>query len=156
MANLAKERARDKAKLYNPFQGQDCARQLEESLEEFLERLPPSSSVISAELSWIYCANPYVPRRDQEECEDNAVFGPPERFRNICEALLEDLEKQMVKMKIDMAGKPANMLTRAVNKERSEIVEQIRQNAIDLNVKTGKVRDSYRDIEALLFFSYLR
>jgi hypothetical protein len=150
LASLAKEKARDKAKLYNPFQGQDCARRLEESLEEFLERLPPSTSVISDELPWIYCANPYVPRRDCKDCETNAIYGPREGFLNLCEALLEDLEEQMAKLKIDMEGKPAGMLTMAVNQKRSEVVEKIHQHAIDLGVKTGKVRDYCLESEPLL------
>jgi hypothetical protein len=150
---VAKESAREKAKLYNPFQGQTCGRQLEESLEEFLERLPPSTSVISADLPWIYCANPYVPRRDRAECEDNAAFGPSKHFQSLCEALLRDLEEQMTRLKIEMEGKPAQMLARAISKKRSEVVEQIHQHAIDLDVKLGKVRDSC--IESLLFFSYL-
>jgi hypothetical protein len=154
LANLAKERVYDKAKLWNPFQGQHCGRQLEESLEEFLERLPPRTSVVSAELPWIYCANPYV-RRDRIECEDNIIFGSPKRFQSLCEALLEDLEEQMVRLKSDMDGKPAEHLTRAINRERLKVVEQIHQNAIDLDVKTGKVRDSSTGFATLFLFSCL-
>lgn len=150
LVNPAKERARDTAKLYNPLQGLYCGRQLEESLDEFLDKLPPSTSIISSKLPWIRVANPYI-----QDCEDNARFGPPERFQEVCEALLEDLEEQMMRLKIDMEGRPAQMITRAVNKKRSETVDKIHQHAIDMNVKVGKVRDCYLVLKALLSFSYL-
>jgi hypothetical protein len=60
----------------------------------------------------------------------------------------------MVKMKTDIGGKPASMHIRAVNKMRSEVVEQIHRYAIDFDVKVGKVRDSCLESEPLLLFSY--
>jgi hypothetical protein len=154
-ANLAKQRVSDMAKLYNPLQGQLCGRQLEESLDEFLDRLPPRTSVVSAELPWIRVANPYASRRDHSECEDNAVFGSPERFQEVCQAFLEDLEDQMVKLKTDMEGEPAHMLTKAANKKRSETADKIHRHAIAMDVKAGKVRGTCLEIKALLFFPHL-
>ena len=101
------------------------------------------------------CLGFVLPTLTFKTARDNARFGPPERFQEVCEALLEDLEEQMMRLKIDMEGRPAQMITRAVNKKRSETVDKIHQHAIDMNVKVGKVRDCYLVLKALLSFSYL-
>ncbi len=89
LAQLAKERARGAANLFNPLQGHHCGRQLEESLDEFLLRLPPSTSIVSAELPWIRVANPYASRGD-------SVVGPLERLQDLCEASKNKRENQFI------------------------------------------------------------
>jgi len=155
LANMDKERARDLAMPYNSLQGQHCGRQLEESLDEFLNRLPPSTSIASAELPWIRVANTYASRHECAECEDSTVSGLSERFQDICDELLKHLEEQTIKWKIDMESKPAHMLNRAINKMRSETVDQIRKHAIEFNVKTGKVRNPCLALKRPPLSSYL-
>src|SRR5438045_6428313 len=50
-----------RARLHNPYEGLCYARQLNETVEEFLERLPPATTRQSHKIPWIFIANPHIP-----------------------------------------------------------------------------------------------
>jgi hypothetical protein len=54
-------------KLYNAYKGLPCARQLDETVEQFLRRLPPASTEKSDVVPWIRIANPYTPPLTRDE-----------------------------------------------------------------------------------------
>ncbi|KAM0180248.1 hypothetical protein ACHAPF_002417 [Botrytis cinerea] len=60
-ANVAQALANpeSKATLYNPYAGQACAWQLDESIESFLQRLPPRTTEITPSTPWIFVTNPF-------------------------------------------------------------------------------------------------
>ncbi|KAF3763617.1 hypothetical protein M406DRAFT_74202 [Cryphonectria parasitica EP155] len=63
--------------LHNPYEGRTaCAKQLSETTQSFLDRLPPSTTdAVPGILPWIYVANPYIPRADRGGEEAPEEFG---------------------------------------------------------------------------------
>ncbi|PSR92325.1 hypothetical protein BD289DRAFT_428939 [Coniella lustricola] len=62
--------------LHNPYEGRTaCAKQLNESIDTFLARLPPSRTNATDQIPWIYIANPYIPRADRGSEEAPEEFG---------------------------------------------------------------------------------
>lgn len=45
--------------LYNPYAGQVNSWQLDESVEAFLQRLPPRTTQVSESIPWIFITNPF-------------------------------------------------------------------------------------------------
>ncbi|TEY42349.1 hypothetical protein BOTCAL_0393g00080 [Botryotinia calthae] len=60
-ANVAQALANpeSKATLYNPYAGQVCAWQLDESIESFLQRIPPRTTEVTPSTPWIFVTNPF-------------------------------------------------------------------------------------------------
>lgn len=52
-------------KLHNAYKGRVSAKQLSETIDDFLRRLPPATTDATPEIPWIYVANPYIPRDDK-------------------------------------------------------------------------------------------
>lgn len=57
---------------FNVYEDYPSGRQLSETVETFLKRLPPLSTSIIEYGPWIYVANPYSPR--SQALEDQATF----------------------------------------------------------------------------------
>lgn len=136
------------AQLSNPYEGLSYARQLEETADVFLERLPPSRTPWSAETPWIYVANPFrkVDRRIKEESATNvATEGPPEdesewsKFVVHGNKLLEKLKILQNEINKDNFGNAKGTITKKINVERDKIVKEILDTAIDLRCTSGKV-----------------
>lgn len=145
LSNTEKEEAHDEVKLYNPYHELQCARHLGESPMEFVKRLPPRETVMKfGKLPWIYVANPSVPRHDVEDLEE----GPLEegshisKFVKLGDRLLDDLEEELVQLKIAFDGKPKTLLYQAAWNERAKTVDKIHKLSVDLHIKSGKVRQS--------------
>lgn len=148
------------SKLHNPYEGRPhCAKQLSESPQTFLTRLPPSTTDFHAErVPWIYVANPFIPRRPQcgnssgeEEIEAPAEAGM--QLGGFMEGGKERLELlgdflRTVEMKMGSTssrgrgGSPQAAVNREVVKERQDAVDDILMLARMLKVRTGKVNSS--------------
>lgn len=61
--------------LHNPFAGVSYAWQLGESVDEFVHRLPPSTTEPSAHTPCIYICNPHVKRTKKAESGSQAIRG---------------------------------------------------------------------------------
>ncbi|KAG0647124.1 hypothetical protein D0Z07_6932 [Hyphodiscus hymeniophilus] len=127
------------ATLYNPYQGRryaDCARQLEESVEDFLARLPPATTRVSSTtpyVPWIYIANPYrkAPAlRQGENVEKELEEGPPvenrdlKKFETMGKSLLEELSGIKHAIEERKAGQSKASITKAVNVEKERIIRK--------------------------------
>lgn len=139
------------ATLYNPYEGQRrSARQLGETVEEFLQRLPPATTQVSPLTPWIFIANPYrkAPTRSGEEDVQGGITdeGPPEedsdwaKFVVLAGNLLEELTGIRHDIEKKKAGKAKATITRAVNIEKDKIVRKILDTATELRCTSGKVR----------------
>lgn len=158
-ANLELMKGKKEAQLSNPYQGLSYARQLEETAEVFLQRLPPSRTPLSQETPWIFVANPFrmVEKRIKEEDKgtDLAVEGPPDdesewsKFVVRGNKLLEKLKVVENEINKDNFGKAKGIITKKINVERDKIVEEILDAAVKLHCTSGKV---IRNL-ALSFFS---
>ncbi|KAI9707188.1 MAG: hypothetical protein M1836_000148 [Candelina mexicana] len=130
---LAARQAAQKAnvKLYNPYEGQLSARQLTESVPEFLTRLPPLSSQLSEVGPWIWVANPHSTRRPLGE-----NLG---ELKTAGEKLLEDFMGEKRRIERDMKGKAKATITRKLNPLVKELQDRIFEVAKEKGCTSGKV-----------------
>lgn len=150
-ANIAAATESKVATLYNPYEGNPCGRQLGETVEEFLTRLPPATTQVSLQLPWIYIANPYLkapsaikPEHSQEEV---TAEGPPDedsdwaKFVVLAGNLLEELTGIKHEIEKKNVGKAKSTITRQLNVQKEKIVKKILEAATELHCTSGKVRD---------------
>jgi hypothetical protein len=143
------------ATLYNPYEGQECGRQLGETVEEFIQRLPPSTTASitlttanAGGVPWIFIANPFrnPPKvHSGDKQHELANEGPPDensdwaqfviRGGNILDEL-GSIEKEIEKRKV---GQAKASITKAVNIEKEAIVQKLLDTAVELHCTSGKV-----------------
>lgn len=128
-------------KLHNPYEGQFSAKQLGETVDEFLRRLRPAVTDITPEIPWIYIANPFIPRENHggEEAPAESgtqlhtfIEGGGERLE-----LLGDFQRTIQEKK--RGGRAGATMAKEVSKERDECVSDILMLAKAMKVRTGKV-----------------
>ncbi|KAI9643217.1 hypothetical protein NHQ30_007833 [Ciborinia camelliae] len=142
-ANVAQSLASPppKVTLYNPYAGQVCAWQLDESVESFLQRLPPRITPQSQSIPWIFIANPF--RKAPKGIAVNEEAPPAEDSnwaRCVSEGnrLLQELTTLGNTIEKQNAGKSSIVITRLVNKEKEIIVQKILDTAIECRCTSGK------------------
>ncbi|KAL8711087.1 MAG: hypothetical protein Q9220_004468 [cf. Caloplaca sp. 1 TL-2023] len=124
-ASLAPERP-----LYNPYGGQTSGRQLNESVEQFLQRLPPLTTPTSAACSWIYVANPHATSRPTDA--DKAGFMQEG------ERLLGEFSEKQDEIETFMAGKAKGTITRKLTPLRKALEEGLLGKAKEKGFTSGK------------------
>lgn len=157
--NLSTQEEKGKAKLYNPYAGLLCARQLSETVPEFLARLPPSTTLVMGNkyTPWIFIANPYrkIEKKDggnqsqsqshQSQVLDPGTEGPPagvedrDGFAVEGRSLLEELFQVQAGIEHKNKGKPKSTVTKLVNVARYKIVKSILDAAVKHKYTSGKV-----------------
>ncbi|KAI8627568.1 DUF1917-domain-containing protein [Xylariaceae sp. FL1651] len=65
----------DISQFHNPYAGLRYAWQLTESVDAFLNRLPPATTEETPGNSWIWICNPYIKRKSKSEAENQLVRG---------------------------------------------------------------------------------
>lgn len=62
---------------HNGYEGVASARQLDETVDQFLARLPPATTRVTLDCPWIYIWNPFVPsdRKSPGQADGDAVGG---------------------------------------------------------------------------------
>lgn len=137
-----------KAKLNNPYEGRWAGRQLTETVEEFLERLPPATAPISKELPWIYIANPFAPRKSHgsdDDDDDDDLDAPHAYHENyphfilLGEKLLQELSERKTMTEQGKNDKSSSTIAAAITKERNVAVRKIHKLAIQMKCTSGKV-----------------
>lgn len=137
------------ATLYNPYEGSNCGRQLGETVEEFLTRLPPATTRVSPTTPWIYIANPFrkapTRKRDKNAEGDLAEEGPPSedsdwaQFVVLGGNLLEELTGIRHAVEKQKTGDAKGRTTKAFNVEKDKTVSKILDKATELHCTSGKV-----------------
>jgi Domain of unknown function (DUF1917) len=143
----------DVAHLHNPYDGVPFAWQLTETVDSFLARLPPRTTMQSMTTPWIFICNPYIRRKARvtensdgsvaEKGKGNEDEGPSEEASKVglvVEAGLErlDLLREFTEKTKTMARNPA-AAEKEMNKERKKGVEDILTLAHAAKVRAGKV-----------------
>ncbi|ROW07296.1 hypothetical protein VMCG_03696 [Cytospora schulzeri] len=127
-------------KLHNPYEGQVSAKQLGETVDEFLRRLRPATTDRTPEIPWIYIANPFIPRENLGGEEAPAESGT--QLHTLIEGGGERLELlgdfQRTSQEKTRGGRPGAAMTREASKERDECVSDILMLAKAMKVRTGK------------------
>ncbi|KAJ5046574.1 uncharacterized protein L3040_003813 [Drepanopeziza brunnea f. sp. 'multigermtubi'] len=134
-----------KALLYNPYAGFRCARQLEEKVENFLERLPPATTPVSEDFPWIYIANPYHKAEKgqggrklaDEEAPSTGDANWAEFVREGTRLLhqLTDLRHEVEKQN---PKKAKSTITTMIKDRKDSIVDKILDKAEELKCTSGK------------------
>ena len=115
---------------FNIYKDRISGRQLSETVEEFLARLPPSSSKIEDCGPWIYISNPaYDPNKDREDLR---------HFKENVTAHLTGFEEQKLKVEESTEQAPKSVRTRKVNELRDELQAAIFRDARKYRVTAGK------------------
>lgn len=133
--------------LHNPYADLSCAWQLSETVDSFLNRLPPSTTPVTASCPWIYIANPFIPppapspAQSQplpRACEPEAPMSSDslDRFIEGGMARLHLLSDFITHARA--SGKPPTVIGREINRERAVAVQQILDLAHHLDVRAGK------------------
>jgi hypothetical protein len=146
-ANMENAKAMKAVTLYNPYEGQLAGRQLTETVEEFLERLPPATTQVTDPVPWIYIANPYRKAPKKEEHEQKGISGeaPPDeesdwaQFVVLAGNLLEELTTMRHSIEKQKAGQAKATITKAVNIQKDKIVKKLLDTAVELHCTSGKV-----------------
>ena len=133
--------------LHNPYEGVRYAWQLDETVDAFLTRLPPSTTRETASEYWIYICNPFVPRKSKPQsanqhvggCEDEAPLETDTELDTFIEGgmgrlhLLSDFIEKTKSM-----ARTKNIAAREINKERALAMTQMLDLAHHLHVRCGK------------------
>ncbi|KAI9825310.1 MAG: hypothetical protein M1819_000556 [Sarea resinae] len=116
--------------LYNPYEGERAAWQLDEPIASFLARLPPLTSLWTAVGPWIWVANPYSDRR----ATDSDLAG----YTDVGTAILSEWESRRKTVEGEMAGKAKATITRRLGPEKKEFEEKLLAKAREKGVTSGK------------------
>lgn len=120
---------------HNRYEGDSAGRQLGETVEEFLQRLPPRTSLVTPKLPWIYIDNPWGDKRPEDENSSWAAFT------RIGTDLLHEFTRKRHEIELQMSGKAKGTVTRAFNKagHKERILKAIMDTAVTLKCTSGKV-----------------
>ncbi|KAL8925161.1 MAG: hypothetical protein Q9208_003666 [Pyrenodesmia sp. 3 TL-2023] len=116
--------------LYNPYKGLVNARQLEESVLDFLQRLPPLTTPVSKDCPWIFIANPHASSRPTDKDQG--------AYRLAAEEMLEEFTQKKEDIEKSMAGKAQSSITRKLTPLRKALEEKLLAKAKEKSFTTGK------------------
>jgi hypothetical protein len=116
-------------KPYNPWEGDEMAKQLDETLDAFLARLPPSTTTVTSG-PWIWIANPFSSQRPLQ----NDVAG----FKTTGNELLEEYLNRKVKVQAKNPGKLPGSITRTLQADRDWLEKSIVDLAKSKGMTNGK------------------
>ncbi|KAL8771779.1 MAG: hypothetical protein Q9209_002970 [Squamulea sp. 1 TL-2023] len=116
--------------LYNPYEGSICGRQLNESVEEFLKRLPPLTTTVSSEYPWIFIANPHATSRPTDKNQTS--------FMKAAEEMLRDFSEKNNEIEASMAGKAKASVTRKLTPLRKALENDLLAAAKKRHFTSGK------------------
>lgn len=125
-------RSSEKRKPVNYYEGISTAKQLSETLDEFFERLPPSSTPKS-QGPWIWIANPYPSEHSRPE--SSADLGG---FKQAGFNLLETYQTHREETEAQHPTKPAGSITRMMKAERDRLEPAILALARGKRILSGK------------------
>lgn len=140
--------------LHNPYEGKSsCAKQLRETVDAFLSRLPPATTDVDVDRPWIYVANPFIPREDRGGEEAPAEFGAQlerfvegggERLQMHADEIREARERGAGSQRVK-GGPSKAAVSRELAKQKEGCVNDILMLAKLLKVRTGKVSGTPAD-----------
>ena len=112
--------------LYNPYEKLPTGRHLDETVDQFLTRLPPSTTKYADIKDWIWIANPYLPKPETKP--------DVEAFRAAAKLILDELKaaREDTEQSLQRAGKAAaNKALEGVKKEAEQkLLEAAKQHRV--------------------------
>lgn len=123
--------------LYNRLEGHPTARQLSETVDEFLKRLPPKTTFTG---DWIWITDPVVKGKGKkaEVARASESEETPDGMRQ-CNALLEQYSDEQDRIKTANLNCAQSTITRKLGPLREKLKEEILDLAVASRVTNGKV-----------------
>lgn len=124
--------------IHNGYQDVASARQLNETVGQFLARLPPATTRVTLDCPWIYIWNPFVPsdRKTSGQGDDDTVGGGEMTDEFIVQAQKRlDQYEAFVEKNRTQTGK----ISKKIREESKEFTGDILKLAGQLGVTEGKV-----------------
>lgn len=146
-----KKGAVDISHLHNPYAGIEYAWQLTETIEDFLERVPPATTDEAPGNHWIWVCNPYINRKKKEEASNQNIPGgedeaPEEEGADLPSVVEGGMERlHFAREFIDMCKKSGNqpaLITRECRKAGVDAAKDILDLAKAHHVRCGKVSET--------------
>ncbi|RFU73543.1 hypothetical protein TARUN_8705 [Trichoderma arundinaceum] len=134
--------------LHNAYAGISYAWQLTETIDNFLSRLPPSTTDQTPEVPWIFICNPYIPRVHRLESQSQFSKGnedeaPEEEGSKTGIVAQGGLERLQLVSKfiegIQRMGKSKSFVEKEIRKEQKQAIDDILNLAYLAKVRTGKL-----------------
>lgn len=116
--------------LYNMYEGDVGGRQLSETVEAFLARLPPLTTQLTTTGPWLYIGNPYTSHRPSSEHRREFITKGTE--------LLEEFRSSKESIEASMAGKPKAIITRKLTPLRKKLETDLLAAAKGKGCTSGK------------------
>ncbi|KAM4057969.1 DNA polymerase II large subunit-like protein [Hirsutella rhossiliensis] len=135
------------ARLHNPYAGVSYAWQLTETVDDFLARLPPATTVQGETLPWIFICNPYIPRLQRRHSdggclkanEDEAPVEENSQLQMVVQGGMERLELvSNLRERMEQVGKSQTVIRKEMIKEAKQATLDILNLAHAAKVGTGK------------------
>lgn len=138
----------DVTHFHNPYAGCEHAWQLSESVDYFLDRLPPATTTDKSGLRpWIFICNPYIARKSKSGAQNQHVKGcedegPEEEGSDLprfCEGGVQRLHLVTAfHYKVNHAAMTPTIRSREKNKASTDASNDIMNLAHGLHVRAGK------------------
>lgn len=124
--------------LYNRLEGLPTARQLTETVDEFLKRLPPRTT-INADWIWITCPVLKGKGKAAELRHNPEVEQSPEGMMDRANALLSQFVAEEERITSANPNSAQSTITRKLGPLREQLKEDILDVAVACGVTNGKV-----------------
>lgn len=121
----------------NHYEGMHSAKQLPETVSDFLARLPPSTSRRTIVGPWIWIANPYPPDRRRSNNPESGD-GDIATFRQLGSRLLDNYTSRREQLESQNPDKAEGSITRMLRQDRLILESDIKDLAKEQKVTAGK------------------
>jgi hypothetical protein len=128
--------------LYNRLEGVSTARQLTETVDEFLKRLPPRTTVNA---SWIWITCPVLKGKGKavESRHNPELEESPEQLMDRANALLSQFAAEKERIASANPDSAQSTITRKLGPLREQLKEDILDLAVASGVTNGKVNKHF-------------
>lgn len=123
------------AVLFNRLEGEHAARQLHETIDQFLKRLPPSGGRSVYVGPWIWISNP----NRHGKGKDREDRGDSEAFMNRTRRAIEDYDTERKMIEEGPEDKAKGAITRKLTPHRTRLKAELLKIAVEESCLSGKV-----------------
>lgn len=116
------------------FKGEVSAWQQDESIDDFLKRLPIAEPATAKVGPWLWVCSPQITRARKARCDEADVSG----FLHASRRLLEAFREQKTKIESANADKAPTTISRKLAPYRHRLEEDLLQSAVDHATTCGK------------------
>ncbi|KXH65626.1 hypothetical protein CSAL01_11123 [Colletotrichum salicis] len=147
MDRKVKKEPLDSTKLHNPYAGVPYAWQLTETVDAFLDRLPPETTEHGEQLPWIFVCNPYIRRKDRFNAQNQRSRGnedeAPEEEGSRLDTLIEGGSERLeillnYKQGLERTNKSKALQAKLLRQEQEDTTRDIMGLAHMCKIKAGK------------------